>query len=73
MELNVKGCPSGHKVLTDAYISMSHIGALPKIVKGKELRGSAFSLMDLLGKRYNFHYTSTRARSFSGMVKNVSV
>ena len=75
LELNVsvKSCPSGHEVLTDAFISMSHVGALPKVVKGKELRGSVFSLMDLLGKRFNFQYTSAGARGFSGMVMNVSV
>ena len=67
-------CPNAHEVLRNSEIMTTHAGMIPKLVTGiKGRKGSIFSLMDLLSEKFQFHYTSIPARSFSAMVYNVSV
>lgn len=67
-------CPSAYVGLMNSEIMTTHVGMIPKLVRGiKGLKGSIFSLMDLMSKKYKFRYMSIPAKSFSGMVYNVSV
>ena len=66
-------CPNGQELLKNSEIMTTHVGNMPKIVRGKKFKGSVFSLIDLMSKKYGFRYTSLQARSFNHMVNNVSV
>ena len=66
-------CPNAQEVLKNSEIMTTHVGNMPKIVRGEKFNGSVFSLMDLMSKKYGFWYTSLQARSFNHMVNNVSV
>ena len=69
----VRGCSSGAELLSGSDLSVTHVGSFPKIIKGKGLTGSAFSFMNLMGRRYGFKYTSTPAKNIPGAVQNVSL
>lgn len=66
-------CPRAEEMMKNLEVMTIHVGNMPKIVKGRKFKGSVFSLMDLLSKKYRFRYTSLQARSFNHMVNNVSV
>ena len=66
-------CPNAYDGLRNSGIFTTYAGMIPKVVRGiKGLKGSIFSLMDLMSKKYRFQYTSIPAKSFAGMVYNVS-
>ena len=66
-------CPNAQDGLMNSEIITTHAGMIPKLVRGiKGLKGSIFSLMDLMSKKYKFQYTSIPAKSFTSMVNNVS-
>ena len=72
LNTQVRGCPNGRELLSGSDLSVTHVGSFPKIVKGKNQIGSAFSFVELMSKRYDFKYTSIQAKNIPGAVENVS-
>lgn len=73
LNTQVQRCPNGTELLSGSDLSVTHIGNMPKIVKGKNQVGSAFNFMGLMSKKYDFHYTSIQAKNIPGAVENVSM
>ena len=73
MNTEVQRCPIGTELLSGSDLSVTHVGNMPKIVKGKNQVGSAFNFMGLMSKKYDFNYTSIPAKNIPGAVENVSM
>ena len=71
---NLKSCPTGHELLRGSEIETTYLGSIPMTVKqpGGKLDGSMVSLMNLLGNKYNFDYTTERGRTPNELIANVS-
>ena len=72
LKTQVQRCPNGTELLSGSDLSVTHVGNMPKIVKGKNHMGSAFDFMGLMSKKYDFNYTSVQAKNVAGAVDNVS-
>ena len=69
-----RSCHTGLRELEGSEIKTTHFGAMPKTVNppGKKLEGSVVSLMDLLGKKYGFDYTTVPSKTPNRLIANVS-
>ena len=68
-------CPVGSSQLSGSEIETTYFGGMPKILNrpGKSLEGSVVYLMNLLGKKYDFKYSTVPSRTPNTLIANVSL
>lgn len=72
---SIKSCPIGSRLLKGSEIETTYFGAMPMTVKVKRQRksveGTAVSLMNVLGGKYDFRYSTMPSRAPNTLIEKV--
>ena len=73
IDYSSEGCPIGSRLLTGSEIETTYFGAMPMTLKrqGKSVVGTAVSLMNVLGGKYDFSYSTKPSRAPNTLIEKV--